>query len=157
MYSLAHDVGKRPQTFVIAQLLVPRPGVAAWTGWEERVRLMVRPRRYEHVLRVAELAAQIARANGLDDMRAYAAGILHDIARDLPDGELLRLAPPSARLTPPTRWRCMAARPAPCWSAGVTRTGWCWKPWKTTPPARAAATRCRPACTSRTFLNPGAA
>nr|WP_233218785.1 bis(5'-nucleosyl)-tetraphosphatase (symmetrical) YqeK [Deinococcus arcticus] len=55
---------------------------------------MVRPRRYEHVLRVAELAAQIARANGLDDMRAYAAGILHDIARDLPDAELLRLAPP---------------------------------------------------------------
>lgn len=79
---------------MIAQLLPPPPGVAAWTGWEERVRLMVKPRRYEHVLRVAELAAQIARANGLDDMRAYAAGVLHDIARDLPDHELLRLAPP---------------------------------------------------------------
>ncbi|WP_157458995.1 bis(5'-nucleosyl)-tetraphosphatase (symmetrical) YqeK [Deinococcus arboris] len=59
---------------------------------------MVRPRRYEHVLRVADLAAQIARANGLDDMRAYAAGILHDIARDLPDAELLRLAPPECEI-----------------------------------------------------------
>ncbi len=72
--------------------------MAEWTGWEERVRLMVRPRRYEHVLRVAELAAQIALANGLDDMRAYAAGILHDIARDLPDAELLRLAPPECEI-----------------------------------------------------------
>ncbi|WP_189065284.1 MULTISPECIES: bis(5'-nucleosyl)-tetraphosphatase (symmetrical) YqeK [Deinococcus] len=83
---------------MIAQLLVPRHPVAEWTGWEERVRLMVRPRRYEHVLRVAELAAQIALANGLDDMRAYAAGILHDIARDLPDSELLRLAPPECEI-----------------------------------------------------------
>lgn len=63
-------------------------------GWPERVRLMVKPRRYEHILRVAELAAQIARGAGLDEDRAYAAGLLHDIARDLPESELLRLAPP---------------------------------------------------------------
>lgn len=65
--------------------------------WQERVRLMVKPRRYEHVLRVAELARQIAQASGLSHeqvAQAYAAGILHDIARDLPDHELLRLAPP---------------------------------------------------------------
>ena len=65
--------------------------------WQERVRLMVKPRRYEHVLRVAELARQIAEAAHLvaeDIARAYAAGILHDIARDLPESELLRLAPP---------------------------------------------------------------
>lgn len=62
--------------------------------WLERVRLMVRPRRFEHVLRVAALAHEIALANGLDAQRAYAAGVLHDIARDLPDSELLRLAPP---------------------------------------------------------------
>ncbi len=72
--------------------------IAEWTCWEERVRLMVRPRRFEHVLRVAELAAQIAQANGVDDMRAYAAGVLHDIARDLPDEELLRLAPPECEI-----------------------------------------------------------
>ena len=66
-------------------------------AWEARVRLMVRPRRFEHVQRVAVLAQQIAAANGLSPEqveRAYTAGILHDIARDLPDAELLRLAPP---------------------------------------------------------------
>ncbi|MFC4638065.1 bis(5'-nucleosyl)-tetraphosphatase (symmetrical) YqeK [Deinococcus hohokamensis] len=59
---------------------------------------MVRPRRFEHVLRVADLARQIALANGADGARAYAAGILHDIARDLPDAELLRLAPPECSI-----------------------------------------------------------
>lgn len=66
-------------------------------AWEARVRLMVRPRRFEHVQRVATLAREIAVANGLSAEQieqAYAAGILHDIARDLPDAELLRLAPP---------------------------------------------------------------
>ena len=70
-------------------------------AWEARVRLMVRPRRFEHVQRVAVLARQIAAANHLDDgqiERAYAAGILHDIARDLPDAELLRLAPPECEI-----------------------------------------------------------
>lgn len=58
------------------------------------MRLLVRPRRFEHVLRVAQLAAELAHAAGGDGARAYAAGMLHDIARDLPDAELLRLAPP---------------------------------------------------------------
>ncbi len=63
-------------------------------AWEARVRLMVKPRRFEHVLRVAQLAGALARAAGGDGERAYLAGVLHDIARDLPDAELLRLAPP---------------------------------------------------------------
>lgn len=83
---------------MIAHVLRLQPHSLAWTGWEERVRLMVRPRRFEHVLRVAELAAQIAAANGADAGRAYAAGILHDVARDLPDTELLRLAPPECEI-----------------------------------------------------------
>lgn len=65
--------------------------------WETRVQLLVKPKRYAHVQRVALLAQQIARANGLSEQQieqAYVAGILHDIARDLPDSELLRLAPP---------------------------------------------------------------
>ena len=65
--------------------------------WEARVQLLVKPKRYAHVQRVALLAQQIAQANTLTDRQieqAYAAGILHDIARDLPDTELLRLAPP---------------------------------------------------------------
>ncbi len=71
----------------------PHP-LAQLSQWQERVRLMVKARRYDHVLRVADLACAIAVANRLDAERAYLAGILHDIARDLPDSELLRLAPP---------------------------------------------------------------
>lgn len=76
----------------------PEASQVHWLAWEDRVRLMVRPRRFEHVLRVAELARQIAQANGADAGQAYAAGILHDIARDLPDAELLRLAPPECSI-----------------------------------------------------------
>lgn len=68
-----------------------------WEMWDERMKLMVKPKRYQHVCRVAQLAMDIARGNGLSQEeieQAYVAGILHDIARDLPDGELLRLAPP---------------------------------------------------------------
>ena len=62
-------------------------------GWIDRIQAMVKPRRFEHVMRVAELARDIARSNGLNPGLAYLAGVLHDVARDLPDSELLRLAP----------------------------------------------------------------
>lgn len=67
-------------------------------GWLARVQLMVKPRRFEHVMRVAELAREIARAGGIDPQLAYWAGVLHDVARDLPDTELLRLAPPECEI-----------------------------------------------------------
>lgn len=62
--------------------------------WARRIQLMVKPRRFEHVLRVAELASQIAQANGLNADLAYEAGLLHDIARDVSSTDLLKLAPP---------------------------------------------------------------
>lgn len=64
----------------------------------ERVKALVSPERFEHVERVTELALTIGRANGLsaDELRRLElAAILHDAARDLPDAELLRLAPPA--------------------------------------------------------------
>lgn len=70
------------------------PPLGQLAEWEARVRLMVKARRFDHVMRVAALAHEIAVANRLDAERAYLAGVLHDIARDLPDRELLRLAPP---------------------------------------------------------------
>jgi predicted HD superfamily hydrolase involved in NAD metabolism len=60
----------------------------------EKVKALVRPERLEHILRVAALAREIAEKNGLDGERAYLAGLLHDAARDLPEEELKRLAPP---------------------------------------------------------------
>lgn len=67
-------------------------------AWIDRVRASVKPARFEHIMRVADLARDIAEANGLDAERAYLAGILHDLARDLPPEELLRLAPPESEM-----------------------------------------------------------
>lgn len=75
---------------------------ADWPHWAEAVSSRVTADRWGHVKRVALLAAQIAYAAGLDTRRAYAAGILHDLARDLSGEELLRLAPPECDLD--RRW-----------------------------------------------------
>ncbi len=64
--------------------------------WAERVRPLVKQERFAHIERVACLARDIALANGLDADKAYLAGILHDVARDMGDAELLRLAPPES-------------------------------------------------------------
>lgn len=66
-----------------------------------RVRQLVTPERFEHILSVSSLAETIARANGFarGECRATAlAAVLHDAARDLPDDELLELAPPETQL-----------------------------------------------------------
>ncbi len=62
--------------------------------WASRVEQMVKPERFAHIERVAALARDIAMAHSLDADKAYLAGILHDVARDLPHSDLLRLAPP---------------------------------------------------------------
>ena len=46
--------------------------------------------RYAHVLRVARLAERLARAHGIDPLRARMAGMLHDLARLYPAERLLR-------------------------------------------------------------------
>jgi predicted HD superfamily hydrolase involved in NAD metabolism len=46
--------------------------------------------RYAHVLRVARMAARLARAHGVDPLRARTAGMLHDLARLYPADRLLR-------------------------------------------------------------------
>ncbi|MER3462293.1 MAG: phosphohydrolase [Armatimonadota bacterium] len=66
----------------------------AFTEWTERVQGLVSPERFAHILRVAELAARIAEANGLEPERAYLAGILHDAAREFSPERLAELAPP---------------------------------------------------------------
>jgi len=46
--------------------------------------------RYAHVLRVARMAARLARAHGIDPLHARIAGMLHDLARLYPADRLLR-------------------------------------------------------------------
>lgn len=75
-----------------------RPSIAPYC---ERVRERVSPRRFEHIVRVATLAETIARANAFTrgEIRATVlAAMLHDVARDLPAGELFKLAPPESEL-----------------------------------------------------------
>ncbi len=64
------------------------------TEYATRLEALLSPERRAHSERVAELAREIALASGLDGDRAYLAGLLHDIAKELPETELLRLAPP---------------------------------------------------------------
>jgi len=66
----------------------------AFTGLEAELKKRLSEERFAHSLRVAELAREIARANGLDPEKAYLAGLLHDLAKELPESELLCLAPP---------------------------------------------------------------
>ncbi|MDX2003958.1 MAG: bis(5'-nucleosyl)-tetraphosphatase (symmetrical) YqeK [Meiothermus sp.] len=60
----------------------------------EKVKTQVKPERFAHILRVAELAEEIARANAVDTEKTYLAAILHDAARDLTPELLFELAPP---------------------------------------------------------------
>ncbi len=47
-----------------------------------RLKQYLSPRRYEHSVRVATLAKEIASANHYDEEKAFAAGILHDCAKE---------------------------------------------------------------------------
>lgn len=101
--ALCSDLSELPlPSAVAADWPLPDWMTADWPAWAAEVQRRVTPARWEHVKRVALLAAQIAYAAGLDTRRAYAAGILHDLARDLSGEELLRLAPPECELD--ARW-----------------------------------------------------
>lgn len=75
-----------------------RPSVNAYCS---RVKALVTPRRFEHIMRVATLADTIARANAFTpgEIRVTnLAAVLHDAARDLSPEDLFRLAPPETDL-----------------------------------------------------------
>ncbi|HPX21752.1 MAG TPA: bis(5'-nucleosyl)-tetraphosphatase (symmetrical) YqeK [Mesotoga sp.] len=48
--------------------------------------------RFEHIMGVERLAVELSRLHGEDEEKASLAALGHDIFRDLPGGELLRLA-----------------------------------------------------------------
>lgn len=76
-------------------------GRALPTGLRERVRRLVSEERLQHIDRVTRLALEIGRANGFTAAeleQVELAGILHDAARDLPEAELLSLAPPECEV-----------------------------------------------------------
>jgi predicted HD superfamily hydrolase involved in NAD metabolism len=59
---------------------------------EEIIRTKLSENRYQHSMRVAAVAREMARAFGLDEDKAYLAGVVHDYAKGMPGCELLALA-----------------------------------------------------------------
>ena len=56
-----------------------------------KIRPLIKESRYYHSLSVAHLAYKIAKKHNLDYSKAYIAGILHDIAKGINDGDSLKL------------------------------------------------------------------
>lgn len=55
--------------------------------WEEHLKKLLKPSRYEHSLGVAAAAVTMAGIFGADPYKAYAAGLLHDCAKNLTSEE----------------------------------------------------------------------
>ena len=49
----------------------------------------LKPSRYKHSLGVAETAVKLARRFGVDEEKARVAGLLHDCAREFPNGDMI--------------------------------------------------------------------
>ena len=58
---------------------------------ETMVKNKMSKKRYLHTVSVAHLASKIALANGLDAKKAYVAGMLHDIAKEMPHDDALKM------------------------------------------------------------------
>lgn len=56
------------------------------------VRQLITPERYRHTIGVRDTAVGLAERYGCSTEKAEIAALLHDVARDLPEGELLRIA-----------------------------------------------------------------
>jgi len=56
---------------------------------KEKLKNRLGPKHYGHSLRTAETAARMALAFGVDEEKAYLAGLLHDYAKSMSDEELI--------------------------------------------------------------------
>lgn len=80
-------------------------------------------RRYQHTLNVRDQAVHLAQKYGADPDKAALAALLHDIAKELPREQLLRILQDNAIMA-----KNAAQRPAPIWhgpcAAILCRTQW---------------------------------
>lgn len=58
---------------------------------EQIVKVYMSKKRFLHTCSVAELAAEFARNNGIDEKKAYIAGMFHDVAKEMDSDEALQL------------------------------------------------------------------
>ena len=57
----------------------------------ELIKSTLSPYRFHHSMCVAEKARELAKKYGIDEEKAYVAGILHDITKEMPNDEQIRL------------------------------------------------------------------
>lgn len=62
----------------------------------EIIRPLLKPKRFEHSLNVAQQAVLLAKRHGEDEDKAYVAGILHDICKNMSQQEQLQWMQKSA-------------------------------------------------------------
>ncbi len=58
---------------------------------KDKLKEMLKPKRYRHSLGVAESAVMLAKRHGCDEEKAYIAGLLHDAAKNISKEDSLRL------------------------------------------------------------------
>ena len=58
----------------------------------QRVKSMLKPKRFVHSCNVARLARELAEKNGADADKAYLAGMIHDVCKNLPEEEQFTIA-----------------------------------------------------------------
>jgi Predicted HD superfamily hydrolase involved in NAD metabolism len=107
-------------------------------GLAAEVRRRVSPGRFAHVEGVVQAAAELARRWGVAEDKAVLAAWLHDVAKELPQDTLLKLADRFGIIFDdemahmPHLWHAPVGR---SWrggsSASAIRT--CWRPFATTP------------------------
>lgn len=75
------------------QCLIEEYGLyrAKLTELRESVKKVLLPKRFLHTMGVCMLATELARSYGEDEERAYTAAVLHDAAKNIPDGEMYEL------------------------------------------------------------------
>ena len=81
---------------------IPRPceeiikSRGLYRGEFSKIREKIKPRleenRYIHTLGVAKMSVRLAKMYGVDIEKAYFAGILHDVAKNIPKDEMIRLS-----------------------------------------------------------------
>ncbi len=63
-----------------------------YAEYTEVIHKRLSPARFRHSLQVAQVAAEMAGIYGVDPHKAYLTGLLHDYAKGISGGELLRMA-----------------------------------------------------------------
>ena len=67
--------------------------------YEKLIKETLSPYRYNHSMCVAKKAAELAKKHGIDEEKAYVAGILHDVTKEMPYDEQKKLIEKYEKMT----------------------------------------------------------